>query len=226
MMDGGGGSGMGGSSSTTGGGNAGASSGSGGNAGSSASAGAAGAGMSGGPHDGGPVACDSDFKSAVTKDCASDADCTLADHGDCCGTVVVGIRKGTDAAFSAADKAFQSCVPGCGVRGCFHATMAEDGSTVSMVGQAIFARCDNDKCTSAVAVAPTCVATRDCAVGQICVTFASGLPSSPARHECRSNPCGAAEALSCTCAASVCSGFGTGLCSASGSDLTCSDGKK
>jgi hypothetical protein len=232
-MDGGGGSGTGGSSSTTAGGAGGASAGTGGaggasvgTGGSSATAGAAGAGASGGPHDGGPATCDSDFKSAVSKDCTSNVDCTLANHSDCCGTVVIGIRKGTDAVFSTAEKAFQSCVPGCGLRGCFHPTTAEDGNMVSMVGQAIFARCENNKCASVVAVAPACVATRDCAVGQICVTFASGLPNAAARQECRSNPCGAGETPTCTCAATVCSGFGAGLCSANGSDLTCRDGLK
>jgi hypothetical protein len=206
------------------GGSGGAAGATGGSAGSSGSAGAGGGAGGATPEDAGPASCDSAFKTAVIKDCTSDWECSLIDHSDCCGTVVVAIRKGTDAAFSTAEQAFQSCVPGCGTRGCSHATMAEDGNTPGMVGQAIFARCDNQRCTSVVAVAPNCVATKDCAVGQICVTYASGLPSAPVRRECRSNPCGMTDATTCTCAGSVCKGFGIGSCSIKGTDVTCSDG--
>jgi len=225
---GGGGSGTAGTNSTTG-GPAGSSVGSGGSAGSSEGTGGSSvsaggsAGTTSGPRDGGVAACNAEFTSALSKDCTTDADCSLADHNDCCGTISIAIHKGTDAAFSAAEKAYPICVPNCLGRGCFHATMAEDGNMVSMTSQAIFARCDNQKCKSVVANAPTCVASRDCAVGQICVTFASGLLA--ARHECRSNPC-PTDMPTCTCASSICTGFGAGLCTANAFDITCNDGRK
>jgi hypothetical protein len=136
----------------------------------------------------------------------------------------MAIRKGTDAAFTAAEAAFQRCVPRCSEHSCFHATRAEDLNVVTMDGQAIFARCGSQRCTGVVANAPACVASNDCAVGQICVTFVSGLSVS-SRRECRSNPC-LSDAPTCVCAASVCTGFGAGICSGSGGDILCNDGRK
>jgi hypothetical protein len=97
--------------------------------------------------------CTDQFATAVDKRCISIIDCTTANHNDCCGTVVVGLRAGTQATFTAAEQAFQTCVPGCGLRGCFHADMAEDqSSTLSMDGamRAIVVRCDNGRCMTHV----------------------------------------------------------------------------
>jgi hypothetical protein len=97
--------------------------------------------------------CADRFVAAVDKRCASVGDCTTANHSDCCGTVVVGIRAGTQATFTAAEQAFQTCVPGCGLRGCFHADLAEDQqSTMSLDGaaRAIVVRCDNGRCMTHV----------------------------------------------------------------------------
>jgi hypothetical protein len=82
----------------------------------------------------------------------------------------------------------------------------------------------NMKCSSVVATAVACVASRDCPVGQICITYASGLPNAPARKECRTNPCASTVAPTCDCAASVCQDFGAGICSVMDGELICRDG--
>jgi hypothetical protein len=166
--------------------------------------------------------CNSIFANALTTDCTSDADCLLVDHNDCCGTIVIAIRKGTGAAFAAAEAAYQSCVPGCSGQTCFHRTQAQDFGVVTRDGQAIFARCSSLLCTSIVDKANACLVNEDCAVGQICVTFELGS-SATVRRECRSNPC-ASGLSTCLCAASVCTGFGAGTCSASGGDIICNSG--
>jgi hypothetical protein len=183
------------------------------------SAGAVGAGAINEPEVNVTATCNSVYTHALNRDCTSDTDCSLVDHDDCCGTIRIAIRKGTDAAFTAAEAGFHSCVPGCSKRNCFHPTEAEDLDVVTRDGQAIFAHCDGRRCTSVVANAVACVVSEDCPVGQICVTFASGPSVSP-RRACRSNPC-ASDAPTCLCAASVCTGFGAGICSASGRDITC-----
>jgi hypothetical protein len=94
--------------------------------------------------------CSVNFENALVRTCSSLADCTLVRHNDCCGTVVVGIRNGTGASFTAAEQAFQSCVPGCGLRGCFHADTAEDGKVPTSPGQAILAQCQSMRCGSTV----------------------------------------------------------------------------
>jgi hypothetical protein len=131
-------SGSGGSSSTT-------TTGSGGSAGSSSTSGAG-----GGSSDGGLAACESNLKSALVKDCQTETDCALLNHNDCCGTIVIAVKKGTEAGFTAAEAAYQSCVPNCLGRGCFHADMSEDHNQVGMVGQSIVAVCVNKLCMSTV----------------------------------------------------------------------------
>jgi hypothetical protein len=144
----GGSSGSGGGLSSTGAGGGAGSSAAGG-AGSSSAGGSSGsAGSGGASNDGGPSSCDSNLKSALVKDCQSETDCALVHHNDCCGTVVIAVKKGTEAGFPAKESAFQSCVPGCGLRGCFHADMAEDRKPASAPGQMIVAICDNKMCRS------------------------------------------------------------------------------
>jgi hypothetical protein len=147
----------------------------------------------------------------------------LVGHNDCCGTIVIGIRKGTDAVFTAAEAGYQSCVPRCSERICFHPTQAENFDVITRNGQAIFARCDSLRCTSVVSNALPCLVAKDCPVGQICVTFASG-PSATSRRECRSNPCASATPT-CLCAAPVCTVFGTAVCSESDGDIVCTGGQ-
>jgi hypothetical protein len=93
------------------------------------------------------ASCGDVFLSSLGKTCAGDTDCTTANHNDCCGTVVLGIRVGTETSFASAESAFQSCVPGCGLRGCFHATWAESGPANADAG-AIVVHCDTGACTT------------------------------------------------------------------------------
>jgi hypothetical protein len=166
------------------------------------------------------------YTSALTKDCTTAADCELVAHNDCCGTVVTAIRVGTDVSFMTADQAFQACVPGCGVRGCGHPDMAEDGQELGTVGQSFAAECQNGRCTSVVTMGSNCAADTDCGAGQICVAYVTNLgPTSSTQLACRGNPCGA-SALSCTCAGSVCTGFYSALCTVGNGRLTCDDGKQ
>ncbi len=88
--------------------------------------------------------CDAAASYTPDKTCASDADCVIADSGDCCGTTEVGVRKGTEAAFVAANQQALSCIPGCGLRGCFHADVDEEGKT----GSSFIATCDTGACRS------------------------------------------------------------------------------
>ncbi len=88
--------------------------------------------------------CDAAASYTPDKRCASDADCVIADRGDCCGTTKVGVRKGTETAFVAANTQALSCIPGCGLRGCFHADVDEEGKT----GSSFIATCDTGACRS------------------------------------------------------------------------------
>ena len=99
--------------------------------------------------------CPANFTSALMKDCSTAADCMLAPHFDCCGNVVVAIRTGTDASFATAQQAYESCVPGCRLRGCDHADRAEDGQTLTTTGQAFAAQCQSGRCASVVTTGPT-----------------------------------------------------------------------
>jgi hypothetical protein len=189
-------------------------------------------GMGGGTGTGGGVvgdagSCGGNFTNALVKDCTTESECVLATHNDCCGNVMVAIRNGTNATFTAAEQAFQSCVPGCGLRGCFHADTAEDGKQAGSVGQAIVAQCQNKRCTSVVGTNPaSCATNTDCGAGRLCVAFVSNIgPMTSTKRECRDNACGAA-ALACGCASSTCTGAGFPFCGVSGSQLTCDDGRQ
>ena len=108
--------------------------------------------------------CPANFTSALMKSCSTAADCVLASHFDCCGNLVVAIRTGTDASFATAQQAYESCVPGCRLRGCDHADRAEDGQTLTAAGQAFAAQCQSGRCTSVVTTGPTsaCLAGGSC----------------------------------------------------------------
>ena len=169
--------------------------------------------------------CSGDFTSALTKDCASDADCTLAKHGDCCGNVVMGIRTGTTASFTAAEQAFQACActrP----TGCFHVDVAEDGGQVGTVGSSFVARCQLNRCTSVVTTAgASCTTDADCP-GRVCVAYVSHVGATTStKRECQSNPCNNVTA-SCGCASGLCTTAGFPLCSVVASQLTCDDGRQ
>jgi len=95
-----------------------------------------------------PAVCLAELESALDRTCAVPADCALIDHGDCCGTVKLGVRLGTEASANAAEVAFQTC-RACPPLGCAHPDMAEDGQVPS-TGQAIVATCVTNRCTSVV----------------------------------------------------------------------------
>jgi hypothetical protein len=114
--------------------------------------------------------CPGSFTTALIKSCSTAADCLLAPHFDCCGNVIVAVRTGTDASFATAQQNFESCVPGCRLRGCDHADRAEDGQTLTAPGQAFAAQCQSGLCTSVVTTGPTSdCGGRKCLTGEICV---------------------------------------------------------
>jgi len=170
--------------------------------------------------------CSASFSNTLTKDCTTASDCVLVRHNDCCGNVITAVRSGTEASFATAEQAFQSCVPGCNVRGCFHADAAENGQTLVATGQAFAAQCQGGRCTSVVTTGSECASDGDCAAGEICVAFVTNLgPTSTTTLSCRGNACGA-TALSCTCAGSDCTGFFSGICTVNAGRLACDDGRK
>jgi hypothetical protein len=162
---------------------------------------------------------------ALMKACASATDCTLVSHDDCCGTVKVAITRGTDASFTTAEKGYLACVPGCGLRGCFHADMAEEGGTPGL-GQAITAECRAGRCLSVVSGASTtCTVNSDCGVGRLCVSFVTNVgPMSTTMRQCRANPCAAAQ-LSCSCAGTLCTAP-TSICAVQGDRVICDDSRQ
>jgi hypothetical protein len=171
--------------------------------------------------------CSASFASALVKNCTTAADCVLDRHFDCCGNVITAIRAGTESTFTAAQQAFESCVPGCNVRGCDHADFAENQqSIVGTTNEAFAAECVNGRCTSIVTTGSNCTTDANCGAGEICVAFVTNLgPTSTTTMSCRGNSCGA-SALSCTCAGTICTGFYSGICTVNAARLTCDDGKQ
>jgi len=96
-----------------------------------------------------PIACETAFQAALDRACNVPADCTLAEHSDCCGITMVGVRAGTQAATADAERTYLACYR-CPPVGCAHATRAEDGAVPSMAGQAIVSTCVQSQCTSIV----------------------------------------------------------------------------
>lgn len=171
--------------------------------------------------------CPASFSSALVKSCTTAADCVLEPHFDCCGNVITAIRAGTEATFTAAQQAFESCVPGCRVRGCAHADFAENQQSIAgTTNQAFAAECVNGRCTSVVTTGSNCATDGDCGTGEICVAFVTNLgPTSTTTLSCRGNTCGASP-LSCACAGSICTGFFSGICTVNGARLSCDDGRQ
>ncbi len=92
--------------------------------------------------------CEATYQAALDRTCNVPTDCVLVDHDDCCGTVRIGVRAGTEATAQAAEATYAACFD-CGARGCAHADMAETGA-VPQQGQSIVATCVADRCTSVV----------------------------------------------------------------------------
>jgi hypothetical protein len=173
----------------------------------------------------GAPSCASTFAAAVVKTCSTVADCVLVDGDDCCGRVKIAIKAGTEASFATAEAAYVACVPGCGVRGCFHADVAEEGGTPG-AGQAIYPECRAGRCLSVVRNTPAgCTTNADCGAGRLCVSFVTNVgPTSMTTRQCQANPCSSGP-LSCTCARSLCSSP-TPVCAVQGDQVVCEDGRQ
>lgn len=52
---------------------------------------------------GNQAACEASYQAALDRTCLMSADCVLVGHDDCCGTVRVGVRAGTEAAAMTAE---------------------------------------------------------------------------------------------------------------------------
>jgi hypothetical protein len=92
--------------------------------------------------------CEAAYQAALDRTCTVPADCALVDHEDCCGTVRIGVRAGTEANARVVESTYAACFD-CGARGCAHADMAETGA-VPQGGQTIVATCVSNRCTSIV----------------------------------------------------------------------------
>ena len=95
-----------------------------------------------------PEVCLAQLEASLDRTCSVPSDCTLVDHGDCCGIVKLGVRLGTEDAAKLAEAEFQSCRM-CPPLGCAHPDFAEDGR-VPGTGQMIIATCEATRCTSVV----------------------------------------------------------------------------
>ena len=93
-------------------------------------------------------ACADQLAAATDKTCIVPSGCALVTHCDCCGNIMVSVKTGTEAAYAAAEAAYQTC-RACGPRGCTHPDRAEDGTTPK-TGQSIVSICSAGRCTSIV----------------------------------------------------------------------------
>ena len=95
-----------------------------------------------------PATCKANLEAALDRSCTTASDCVLVDSADCCGTVKLAVKNGTEDGFPAAEATYVACLA-CGPRGCFHPDQAEDGATPQS-GQSIVALCKMQRCTSVV----------------------------------------------------------------------------
>ena len=93
--------------------------------------------------------CQADYLRTIDKSCTTPADCVLVGHQDCCGTIEVSVRIGSEAAAADAEQTYEACVA-CPPTGCFHADESEDMMTPS-TGQRIISVCTANRCSSTVA---------------------------------------------------------------------------
>jgi hypothetical protein len=93
--------------------------------------------------------CQADYLRTIDKSCTVPADCRLVDHQDCCGTIKVSVRAGTEADAAVAEQTYEACVA-CPPTGCFHADESED-MMVPGAGQQIISACTANRCSSTVA---------------------------------------------------------------------------
>jgi len=90
--------------------------------------------------------CQADYLRTIDKSCVVPADCVLVDHSDCCGTIKVAVRAGSEAAAVDAERTYGDCVA-CPPTGCFHADLTEDMQSPG-AGQTIVAVCTANRCSS------------------------------------------------------------------------------
>jgi len=73
--------------------------------------------------------------------------------------------------------------------------------------------------------ATSCTTNESCGAGQLCVSYITTSAAIHTDKACRDNPCGQST-LSCSCAFTLCVGFGAGLCTVADGDLSCANGGK
>jgi hypothetical protein len=83
---------------------------------------------------------------AFDKTCATVDDCVIVFHTDCCGPLALGITRGQEEAFAAAEA---TCSGQCPPLGCDHQTIAEDGD-VAPQDSDIQVECAADQCMTFV----------------------------------------------------------------------------
>jgi len=93
-----------------------------------------------------PAVCKANLEASIDRTCTIASDCVLVASADCCGTIMIAVRTGTQAMFPAVESTYEACLA-CPPLGCNHADQAEDGS-VPQSGQAIVATCAANRCVS------------------------------------------------------------------------------
>jgi hypothetical protein len=96
----------------------------------------------------GSAACKANLEAAINQTCTVPSDCVLVASADCCGTIDLAVKSGTEAAFPSVEATYSACLA-CPPSGCLHADEAEDGSAPGS-GQSIVATCVASRCTSVV----------------------------------------------------------------------------
>jgi hypothetical protein len=95
-----------------------------------------------------PAVCKANLEAAIDRSCTTPGECVLVDSLDCCGTIKLAVRSGTEGSFPQTRMTFEACLA-CPPLGCAHQDEAEDGS-VPQAGQAIVATCLASRCKSVV----------------------------------------------------------------------------
>jgi hypothetical protein len=95
-----------------------------------------------------PAVCVANREAALDRSCTVPADCVLVASEDCCGTIKLGVKAGTEAGFPGVEATYEACLA-CPPLGCAHQDEAEDG-TVPQAGQAIVATCATGHCKAIV----------------------------------------------------------------------------